>query len=377
VAPHPYRGLIERYRERLPIAAGTPAVTLHEGATPLVRLEHLAREAGVEVELYAKYEGMNPTGSFKDRGMTTAVTRALEEGSRAVLCASTGNTSASAAAYAARAGMAAFVLIPEGKIALGKIAQAVMHGARVVQIRGDFDAGMRLVRELAADLPVTLVNSVNPYRLQGQKTIAFEVIEDLGAAPDYHCLPVGNAGNISAHWIGYSECAPGNQVTEACGFCGGECPFARPGLAASRPVMVGYQASGAAPFVHGAPVERPETVATAIRIGSPQSWQAAWAASRESGGWFTALADEEILAAQRLLASREGLFCEPASAASIAGALRDLRSGRIPPGSRVVCTVTGHGLKDPDAAIAQSARPLTVDAERTAVERVILEHMPR
>ena len=320
---------------------------------------------------------MNPTGSFKDRGMTMAVTKAVEEGSRAIICASTGNTSAAAAAYAARAGIKAFVLIPDGKIAMGKLAQAMMHGSVVIQIRGNFDEGMRLVKEIAEQAPLTIVNSINPYRLQGQKTVAFEVIEQLGCVPDYHCLPVGNAGNITAHWIGYSECARGtrNSVTEACAFCGGNCPYARDEMQ-TRPIMVGYQASGAAPFIKGAPLSNPETVATAIRIGNPQSWDYAWAACRESGGWFDHCSDEEILRAQKLLAAREGIFCEPASAISVAGALRDICQGKIPAGASVVCTVTGHGLKDPDTAIRQcEGQLLTVEAQTDAVKRAIVDNL--
>jgi threonine synthase len=311
--------------------------------------------------------------------MSMAVTRAVEEGSRAVLCASTGNTSASAAAYAARAGIAAFVIIPEGKIALGKLAQAMIHGAVVIQIRGNFDAGMRLVKEVADHAPVTIVNSINPYRLQGQKTAAFEIVDALGRAPDYHCLPVGNAGNITAHWIGYCEYSHrgGGTVTAACRYCGGVCDYGGRGVTDTRPVMVGYQASGAAPFLRGGMVDHPETVATAIRIGHPQSWDSAWKVQEESGGWFDECSDEEILAAQKLLTSREGVFCEPASATSVAGALRDIRSGRIPEGSRVVCTLTGHGLKDPDTAIKQcEGAMLTVDAELEAVKRAILDNMP-
>jgi threonine synthase len=350
-------------------------VNLYEGNTPLLHLENIPRDAGVDADIWVKFEGLNPTGSFKDRGMTMAVSRALEEGSRAIICASTGNTSASAAAYAARAGMRAFVLIPDGKIAVGKLAQAMMHGATVIKILGNFDDGMRLVREVAEDAPVTIVNSINPYRLQGQKTVAFEIVESLGRAPDYHCLPVGNAGNISAHWIGYSECCPNerNCITEACNFCDGDCPFASEPLADSRPVMVGYQASGAAPFMRGHPVEKPDTVATAIRIGNPQSWDLALAAARESGGWFDEFDDDAILKTQKLLAEREGIFCEPASAVAVSGAIRDLKSGRIPAGSTVVCTLTGHGLKDSDVAIAQSSAPVvTVEAERKAVRDAII-----
>jgi len=353
----PYTGLIDRYRRRLPISDAGRIISLCEGNTPLIRLQNIPEVIERDVNLYVKYEGLNPTGSFKDRGMTVAVTKAVEEGSRAVICASTGNTSASAAAYAARAGIAAFVLIPEGKIALGKLAQAMMAGAVVLQIRENFDAGMRLVKEVAARAPVTIVNSINPYRLQGQKTAAREIIEALGRAPDFHCIPVGNAGNITAHWMGYQE-------------------YARDGLAKTCPRMCGYQASGAAPFLRGHAVDDPETVATAIRIGHPQSWDQAWQANKESQGWFDELCDEEILAAQKVLAEREGIFCEPASAASVGGALRDLASAKIPAGSLVVCTLTGHGLKDPDIAIRQaSARRVNVDATLGAVERAIMDNM--
>jgi threonine synthase len=373
-----YTGLIEHYRDRLPVSDSTRIISLGEGNTPLIRLDNIPRELGREVELYIKYEGLNPTGSFKDRGMSMAVTRAVEEGSRAVLCASTGNTSASAAAYAARAGIAAFVIIPEGKIALGKLAQAIIHGATVIQIRGNFDDGMRLVKGVADHAPVTIVNSINPYRLQGQKTAAFEIVDALGRAPDYHCLPVGNAGNITAHWIGYCEYSHRGDgvVTAACKYCAGDCHYAGRGVTGTRPVMVGYQSSGAAPFLRGAMVDHPETVATAIRIGHPQSWDSAWKVREESGGWFDECSDAEILAAQKLLTSREGIFCEPASATSIAGALRDIRSDRIPEGSCVVCTLTGHGLKDPDTAIRQcEGGMLTVDAKLEAVTRAILDNM--
>jgi threonine synthase len=373
-----YTGLIDKYRDRLPVHDDTRIISLGEGNTPLIRLHHIQRDLGKEVTLYVKYEGLNPTGSFKDRGMTMAVTKAVEEGSRAIICASTGNTSASAAAYAARAGIAAFVIIPEGKIAMGKLAQAMMHGAVVLQIRGNFDAGMQLVKAVAEAAPVTIVNSINPFRLQGQKTIAFEIVEELERAPDYHCLPVGNAGNITAHWIGYCEYSSrsGDHVTEACSYCKGHCPFGGGAIVGNRPTMAGYQASGAAPFLRGHMLEQPETVATAIRIGHPQSWDGAWAAVKESGGWFDECTDEEILAAQRLLAVREGIFCEPASAASLAGAMRDIRSGKIPEGSSIVCTLTGHGLKDPDTAIRQSrSAMLTVDAELEAVKSAILDNM--
>ncbi len=350
-----YTGIIARYRDWLPISDDSRIITLGEGDTPLIRLSRLTRSTGRDAALYVKFEGLNPTGSFKDRGMCFAVTKACESGSRAIICASTGNTSASAAAYAARAGLSAFVLIPEGKIALGKLSQAMIHGALVVQIQGNFDAGMRLVKEIAETTPITLVNSVNPYRLQGQKTAAFEIVDALGHAPDYHYLPVGNAGNISAHWLGYRDYA--GQ---------GRCAI---------PKLVGYQAAGSAPFVDGKMVDEPETVATAIRIGHPQSWSLAQAAREATGGWFGAINDDEILATQRLMAREEGIFCEPASAVSVAGALRDLRAGRIAEGSTVVCTVTGHGLKDPDVAIRQggSQELVTVAPTLAAVRAVILE----
>ena len=365
-----YTGLVDKYRSRLPIADDAEAISLGEGATPLIRLRNIPCDLGFTGDIYVKYEGLNPTGSFKDRGMTVAVTQAHAEGSKAIICASTGNTSAAAAAYAARAGMTAFVLIPEGKIALGKLAQAALHGCRVIQIRGNFDDGMRLVKQVAEDMPVTVVNSINPYRLQGQKTAAFEIIEALGEAPDYHCIPVGNAGNISAYWMGYREMAT-PQADEA-PIAPAEFNYERRAVTDKRPVMCGFQAAGAAPFITGAPVAEPETVATAIRIGHPQSWDFAETAVRESGGHFDAIEDDEILAAQKLLAEREGIFVEPASAASIAGALRDIRSGRIAAGSVVTCTVTGHGLKDPDVAIRQaSTDPTTVDATREAVEEAL------
>jgi threonine synthase len=352
-----YTGLIHRYRDRLPVHDDTRIISLGEGNTPLIRLNNIPGIIGTDVDIYVKYEGLNPTGSFKDRGMTMAVTKAVEEGSRAIICASTGNTSASAAAYAARAGITAFVLIPEGKIALGKLAQGMMHGAVVIQIKGNFDDGMQLVKEVAVEAPVSIVNSINPFRLQGQKTAAFEIIDELGAAPDYHCLPVGNAGNISAYWMGY-------------------CEYRDHGIVNSSPIMAGYQASGAAPFLRGQMVDKPETVATAIRIGHPQSWDLAWKAQKESNGWFDEFSDEEILLTQKLLADKEGIFCEPASAISVAGAIRDIKSGRIMNGSKVVCTLTGHGLKDPDTAIAQSKGPMiAVDATLDAVKRAILDNM--
>jgi threonine synthase len=371
-----YTGLIERYRDRLPVSAETRIISLGEGNTPLIQLQNIPRLLGKAVAIYVKYEGLNPTGSFKDRGMTMAVTKAVEAGSRAIICASTGNTSAAAAAYAARAGITAFVLIPDGKIAMGKLAQAMMYGSVVIQIKGNFDDGMRLVKEVAEHAPVTIVNSINPFRLQGQKTASFEIVEELGKAPDFHCLPVGNAGNITAHWIGYSEyshCGSG-PVTQACALCGGNCAFVAGGaVCGNRPRMVGYQASGSAPFLRGHMVDNPETIATAIRIGHPQSWNAAWEVMRESDGWFDECDDHEILAAQKLLTEQEGIFCEPASAASLAGAMRDINSGKIPEGSTIVCTLTGNGLKDPDTAISQcTVAPLTVDAKLDAVKTAIL-----
>lgn len=372
-----YQGLIHRYRDRLPVGPDTRVISLCEGNTPLIRLENIPRHIGKDVDIYVKFEGLNPTGSFKDRGMTMAVTKAVEVGSRAIICASTGNTSASAAAYAARAGITAFVLIPEGKIALGKLAQALIHGAKVLQIKGNFDDGMRLVKEVANEAPVAIVNSVNPFRLQGQKTASFEIIEALGDAPDFHCLPVGNAGNITAHWLGYCEAAPaGSRTTEACALCQGNCAYLKPAMASRRPVMVGYQAAGSAPFLRGGMVDEPETIATAIRIGHPQSWDQAWIVQRESKGWFGEYTDAQILAAQNLLAEKEGVFCEPASATSLAGAFADIDSGRIPEGSRIVCTLTGNGLKDPDTAIKQcEVAPLTVEARLDAVRDVIVSAM--
>ena len=373
-----YTGLIDKYRDRLPVHDDTRIISLGEGNTPLIRLHNIPRVLGKDVDIYVKYEGLNPTGSFKDRGMTMAVTKAVEEGSKAIICASTGNTSAAAAAYAARAGITAFVLIPEGKIAMGKLAQAMMHGSVVIQIKGNFDEGMELVKQVANEAPVTIVNSINPYRLQGQKTAAFEIIEELGRAPDYHCLPVGNAGNITAHWIGYCEYSSGSgdHVTDACSYCKGHCKYAGGAIVGNRPKMIGYQAAGSAPFMRGKMVDNPDTVATAIRIGHPQSWEHAWKVQKESGGWFDECTDEVILAAQKLLAQKEGVFCEPASATSLAGAMVDIQSGKIPEGSSVVCTLTGHGLKDPDIAIKQcSGGMITIDATLESVKKAILDNM--
>jgi threonine synthase len=346
--PQPWRGIIDAYRDRLPVNDATPVVTLCEGGTPLVAARELSERTGCDV--YLKVEGANPTGSFKDRGMTVAISKAAEDGAQAVICASTGNTSASAAAYAVRAGMTCAVLVPTGKIALGKMAQALAHGARLVQVDGNFDDCLELARKLAVDYPVALVNSVNPFRLEGQKTAAFEICDVLGRAPDVHCIPVGNAGNISAYWKGYRE-------------------YAEDGIVGSTPRMFGFQSAGAAPIVNGAPVLAPMTIATAIRIGNPASWQLAEQARDDSSGLIDAVTDRQILQAYRLVARSEAVFAEPASAASVAGLLQTHADGRLPRGSTVVCTMTGNGLKDPDWAIAGAPTPITVpvDAHVAAV----------
>jgi threonine synthase len=335
-------GLIEAFREHLPVSDATPVVTLLEGGTPLIEAGRLSERVGARVHL--KVEGMNPTGSFKDRGMTVAMSKALEDGAKAVICASTGNTSASAAAYAARAGVVCGVVIPEGHIALGKLAQALIHGARVVPIKGNFDDALRIVRALGERGNVTVVNSINPYRIEGQKTQAFEIVDVLGDAPDVHCIPVGNAGNITAYWKGYRE-------------------YRELGRSNRLPRMLGWQASGSAPLVIGEPVAHPETIATAIRIGNPASWEGAIAARDESGGAIGSVTDAEILEAYRLLASTEGVFVEPASAASVAGLLRAGETGLVARDETVVCTVTGHGLKDPQRAISEVSVSESVDAE--------------
>jgi threonine synthase len=342
--------LMERYRAFLPVSLNTPVVSLLEGSTPLIPLKGPEEAKRRGVQIYAKYEGLNPTGSFKDRGMTLAVSKALEGGAKAVACASTGNTAASAAAYAARAGMTAIVILPAGYVALGKVAQSLMHGARIVQVEGNFDDALRLTRELTERFPVALVNSVNPHRLEGQKTLAFEVVDELGDAPHYHALPVGNAGNITAHWMGYKA-------------------YFAAGRASRLPRMLGFQAAGAAPLVLGRPVEKPETIATAIRIGNPASWEGAIRAKEESGGLIEAVTDGEILEAYRYLAREEGIFVEPASAASLAGVWRLLREGRLEEGTRVVLTLTGHGLKDPATAEKVAQLPPPVPATLEAVAR--------
>lgn len=342
---HQWRGLIEEYRDRLPVSDATPVVSLREGGTPLVYACTVSEMTGCEVWL--KFEGANPTGSFKDRGMTMAISKAAERGSKAVICASTGNTSASAAAYATKAGMACGVLVPQGKIAMGKLAQAVVHGATILQLDGNFDDCLDIARDLAENYPVELVNSVNPVRIEGQKTASFEIVDLLGRAPDIHALPVGNAGNITAYWRGYTE-------------------YARDGIASSRPRMWGLQAAGSAPIVLGHRVENPDTIATAIRIGNPASWQQAEAARDESGGLIDSVTDEEILSAYRLLAGKEGLFCEPASAAGVAGILKMAQAGQLDRGQVIVCTLTGNGLKDPQWALEGASDPIILPVDVVA-----------
>ncbi len=356
-------GLINKYREFLPINENTPIVTLSEGNTPLIKLENLPAKFKLNIDWYVKFEGLNPTGSFKDRGMTMAISKAKEVGSKVVMCASTGNTSASASAYAARAGLASVVIIPEGKIALGKLAQAMLHGAVVLQIKGNFDQALNLVKEITNEYPITLVNSLNPFRIEGQKTGAFEIIDQLGYAPDFHSIPVGNAGNITSYWKGYKE-------------------YFQIGKSKQLPKMLGFQASGAAPLVYNKPIEHPETIATAIRIGNPASWQGAINARDESGGIIDMVTDEEITSAQKLLAGLEGIFCEPASAASIAGIIKLIQSGLnseinqklkfdYTKKQTLVSVLTGHGLKDPNRAIEISSQPILVDSSKDAILKAI------
>ncbi|MFQ5923617.1 MAG: threonine synthase, partial [Anaerolineales bacterium] len=343
-----WRGVIEAYRKFLPVSEQTPVVSLGEGNTPLIHAKRLGHKIAPGIELYLKFEGANPTGSFKDRGMTLAISKALEKKVRAVICASTGNTSASASAYGAQAGLAVYVLIPAGKIALGKLSQAMMHQATVIQVEGNFDQALAIVKDLAADYKMELVNSINPFRIEGQKTAALEVCDQLGFAPTFHVLPVGNAGNITAYWRGYTEYREAGQVTRL-------------------PRMMGFQAAGAAPIVLGHVVEEPQTVATAIRIGNLASWQLALRAAQESAGKIDMVTDEEILHGYREVAAQEGIFCEPASAASVAGVIKLQNAGAFKEGDTVVCTLTGHGLKDPDTAIMVSQPPRTVKASRDAV----------
>ncbi|MGB5953318.1 MAG: threonine synthase [Ornithinimicrobium sp.] len=353
---HQWRGIIAEYADRLPEEIKRTPVTLREGGTPLILAEHLSELVGAEV--HVKYEGLNPTASFKDRGMTAAISLAADRGAKAVICASTGNTSASAAAYATKAGMTCGVLVPDGKIAMGKLSQAIAHGATLLQVEGNFDDCLTVARKLADSYPIELVNSVNPARIEGQKTASFEVVDELGDAPDIHCLPVGNAGNITAYWKGYSE-----YTQDA----------ALPGPATKRPEMWGFQAAGSAPIVLGHPVDDPDTLATAIRIGNPASWQQALDARDTSGGVIEAVTDEEILHAHRLLSSREGIFVEPASAASVAGLLKRAEADLVPTGATIVCTVTGHGLKDPQWALKSAdggdvvPQRISVDAHSAAV----------
>jgi threonine synthase len=334
-----WRGVIEEYRAYLPVTEKTPVITLKEGDTPLIPAPRVSQKLGNGLQLFFKFEGLNPTGSFKDRGMTMAMSKAVEEGAKVVVCASTGNTSAAAAAYAAHAGISCAVLLPHGSIALGKLAQSMIYGAKVIAVEGSFDLALKLTRELADKFPVTMVNSNNPYRIEGQKTAAFECVDAIGDAPEYHAIPVGNAGNITAYWKGYKE-------------------YKGKGLSKRLPRMCGFQAAGAAPIVEGKVVENPKTIATAIKIGNPFSWKAAEAARDESGGVIEAVTDEEILEAYQMLAAMEGIFCEPASAASLAGVIKKNKTGYFTEGQkRVVCTLTGHGLKYTDTAVTRSAAP--------------------
>jgi threonine synthase len=347
-----WRGIIHQYRKFLPVTERTPVITLYEGNTPLIRAERLADTLGIRVDLYLKVEGANPTGSFKDRGMTVAISKALEAGATAVICASTGNTSASAAAYAARARCRAIVVVPEGAVALGKLSQAIMHGATLIQVQGNFDEALEIVKEISEHFPIALLNSVNPFRIEGQKTAAFEVCEQLGESPDLVCIPVGNAGNISAYWKGFQE-------------------YREAGAIRTLPRMIGWQAEGAAPLVRGHVVRHPETVASAIRIGNPANWKPALRVIEESQGAVGTVSDQEILSAYRQVAEVEGVYCEPASAAGVAGLMKYCRERRISAGARVVCVLTGHGLKDPQTAL-MSAPPLeTVEAKLEAVLRAM------
>jgi threonine synthase len=347
-----WKGIIDKYRDYLPVTDKTPIITLHEGNTPLIKADNFSKSIGGELEIYMKYEGMNPTGSFKDRGMTMAISKAVEEGSKAVMCASTGNTSASAAAYSARAGIDCIVLIPEGNIALGKLSQALMHGARVVSVQGNFDDALEMVKAITDKHPITLVNSINPYRIEGQKTGSFEICDVFGKAPDYHAIPVGNAGNITSYWKGYKE-------------------YKKAGIIDALPKMIGFQAEGAAPIVEGRIIKDPHTIATAIKIGNPASWKQAEAARDESGGLIDIVTDDEILDAYKMLARLEGIFVEPASAASVAGVIKLNKKRFFKKGDCIVCIVTGHGLKDPDRAIACSEKPSSIPATEEAIVELL------
>jgi threonine synthase len=333
------RGIIQKYRRYLPVTDKTPIITLSEGDTPLIEAKRLAKKIHPGLTLYLKCEGLNPTGSFKDRGMTVAISKAVESGSKAVMCASTGNTSAAAAAYSARAGLECVVLLPSGEVALGKLSQALIHGAKVIAIEGNFDDALRLVRDICEKFPITLVNSVNPFRLEGQKTGSFEIVDELGRAPDYHVIPVGNAGNITAYWKGYKE-------------------YFDAGIIDALPKMTGFQAAGSAPIVDGHPIARPETIATAIRVGNPATWTGAVNAISESHGSIDKVTDDEILEAYQMLAETEGVFVEPASASTIAGLLKYARSGKLFDGILAVAVLTGHGLKDPDRVVKTVAPPV-------------------
>ena len=346
-------GIIERYQEFLPVTENTPIISLNEGNTPLILAEALPQKLGLKnIKIYYKFEGLNPTGSFKDRGMTMAISKAMEEKAQAVMCASTGNTSASAAAYASRCGLKCFVLIPDGKIAKGKLLQAYRYGAKVIVIKGNFDQALELVKEMTKDGKITLVNSINPFRIEGQKTGAFEIVDDLGEAPEYHAIPVGNAGNITAYWRGYHE-------------------YKKAGKSEILPKMLGFQAAGAAPIVLGKPVEKPETIATAIRIGNPASWKPAVAARDESGGLIESVTDEEISWAYKFIAEREGVFAEPASAAAVAGVAKLAQRNYFKEGTRIVITLTGSGLKDPDYALSFDDKMATVEPTLDAVGEIV------
>lgn len=349
-----WKGIIEAYRQYLPVNENTPIITLHEGNTPLIKADNLSKEIApnLNLQIYLKYEGLNPTGSFKDRGMTMAISKAKENGKEAVICASTGNTSASAAAYAAKAGMRAYVLLPKGAVAIGKLSQAMVYGAKIIAVMGNFDDALEIVREIGEKYPVEVVNSVNPYRIEGQKTAAFEICDYLEEAPDFHFIPVGNAGNITAYWKGYKE-------------------YHQLGKVKKLPRMIGWQAEGAAPIVKGFPIKNPQTIATAIKIGNPYSWQPALQAARESNGFIDAVSDDEILYAYKLVASTEGVFCEPASAASVAGVIKSVKKGLFKGGEVITCTLTGNGLKDPDTVIKASEKPAELPPNLEEIARFL------
>jgi threonine synthase len=349
-----WKGIIEAYRQYLPVNENTPIITLHEGNTPLIKADNLSKEIApnLNLQIYLKYEGLNPTGSFKDRGMTMAISKAKENGKEAVICASTGNTSASAAAYAAKAGMRAYVLLPKGAVAIGKLSQAMVYGAKIIAVMGNFDDALEIVREIGEKYPVEVVNSVNPYRIEGQKTAAFEICDYLEEAPDFHFIPVGNAGNITAYWKGYKE-------------------YHQLGKVKKLPRMIGWQAEGAAPIVKGFPIKNPQTIATAIKIGNPYSWQPALQAARESNGFIDAVSDDEILYAYKLVASTEGVFCEPASAASVAGVIKSVKKGLFKGGEVITCTLTGNGLKDPDTVIKASEKPVELPPNLEEIARFL------